>query len=389
MIIEVNGTEYTGWTKATATLRLDTLTNSFGFQATAKDAIPLPFRGGEDCTVKVDGEKILTGSTEIVEVDGESNSHTISVTGRDRTGDIVDSKIGSLSNIRPPITLKQVIDRVLAHIKSPVSVVSEYFPLPFVEAEDLASPEFGMGVWEFIEGLARKRQVLLSSDASGNIVIQRASGKHIGATLQNKIRNNSNNVLSFACSYDTTGLFRLYRNASQQNPVAINDDGLRTTTSMVEQISALEDTNVRSGRQFAILAENATSTGDLQERNKWEYNIRKTRSQTYSATVDGFRNQTGNLWAVNEVINVEDDFAGIESRMLVNSVVFSLGMEGRRTNLTLVHKDAYTLELPTQTSIDKLGVGLVKEGTDLVTQVNLTEPDLWVPWSPAKLFGDN
>jgi prophage tail gpP-like protein len=126
------------------------------------------------------------------------------------------------------------------------------------------------------------------------------------------------------------------------------------------------------------------------ERNKWEYNIRKSRSQVYSATVHGFRNQTGNLWAINELINVEDEFAGINSRMLVNSVQFSLSDGGRQTILSLIHKDAYTLTLPTQTSIDKLGEGLVEESvTEPIVIDTEDQIPAWIPWTPQAEFGNN
>ena len=390
MIIEVAGKAYAGWVEASATISLAELSNTFSFKATSEDGGTLPFTGGEPCKVKVDGEKVLTGNIEIVNVDGETDSHTISISGRDKTGDIVDSKIGSISDLRPTISLETIIKEVLKHIKSPIRVVSQYYPTPFVESEDLAAPEFGQDAWEFIEKLARKRQVLLTSNANGDLVITRSSGVFVDVTLQNKINNDDNNVLSYSVSYDTTGIFSLYRTSSQQNPIPLNKAGSTSNYSLVEQISAILDPNIRAGRQHCVTAENAGSRASMQERNKWEYNIRKARSQTYSATVHGFRNSTGNLWAINQIINVDDEFAGIKSRMLVNSVQFSLDEDGRQTVLSLVHKDAYTLELPTQTSIDKLGEGLVTEdvGTPIVIH-NENEIPAWVPWTPQAEFGDD
>jgi prophage tail gpP-like protein len=355
MIIEVNGIEYSGWTTANASLKLDALSNVFHFVATAQDGKPLPFRGGESCSILADGERILTGSIEVVNVDGDSGSHTISIDGRDKTGDLVDSKIASLSDIRAPMTLQAIIQLVILHIGSTIAVIDLSGAPSFDSVQDLAAPEPGQDVWDFIEGLARKRQVLLTSDAYGNVVITRSSGLVIPATLQNLVNDNTNNVLTYAVSYDNTGRFNRYNIIGQLNPITINSAIVSTNESITHQVGVVTDTDIDPGRQFALLSENAVA--DPVDRAKWEMNIRKARSRVYSATVAGFRNQTGNLWNVNEIVTVNDDYAGINSRMLINSVQFTNNADGRETTLSLVDKNAYTLELEEPTT-DKVGVGL-------------------------------
>lgn len=359
MRIEVAGKQYSGWVEAEIKLSMDNIADKFKFSATAKDGVSLPFRGGEECRVFVDGERVLTGHIEIVNVSGDNTEHTINISGRDRTGDVVDSKIGALADIRSPVTLKRIIENVLKHIDSPIKVTESFSPRLFTTAEDLSSPEPGQDVWDFIETLARTRQVLLTSNSLGNIEITRSSGIYIRATLQNNIKDDSNNVISYSVAYDTTGVYRIYRISSQLNPIAVNNAGDVANDTIVEQRTAAADSSVRRGRQFVKEAEKA---GNALDRVIWEYNIRQARSMVYSATVDGFRNATGNLWAINEIVNVHDEYAGIDARMLVNSVQFSIADSGRRTMLSLVNKNSYTLSLePTLTKTDKLGVGITDE----------------------------
>lgn len=356
MIIEVNGIEYAGWTQAHAKLRLDALSDVFHFEATAQNGVPLPFRGGEACSVLVDGERVLTGNIEMVSVTGDSEEHTINVDGRDKTGDLVDSKIGSLSDIRPPITLKAIIELVVLHIGGTILVIDKFGTPIFDKAEDLAAPEPGQDAWDFIQSLARKRQVLLTSDADGNIIITRSAGIIVPATLQNRIKDDTNNVMTYAVSYDYTGRHSIYRMIGQLNPIAVNATASLTNESIANQSNFVTDSEIRPGRHFALVTENAGS--DPLDRAKWEMNIRKARSRVYSATVNGFRNQTGNLWNVNELVTVDDEYAGINSRMLINSVQFAINSGGgRQTTLSLVEKNAYTLELEEPTT-DKVGIGL-------------------------------
>ena len=367
MIILVDGVEYSGWTSGVCKLRLDALTNTFEFSLTSKEAKPLPFRGGEKCVIKVDDEKVLTGHIEIINVDGSSEDHTIKIKGRDRTGDILDSKIGSLGDMRPSTTLKAIIERVIRHIGSKIEVKQNFVPKAYVTAEDLAAPDIGQDVWDFIQTLARKRQVLLSSDADGNVLITRSKATEIDATLQHLIGNDNNNVLEYAVSYDTTARYRVYRMSTQLNLIAIVDAGSSNNEDIVNQVGQATDKLIREGRQLVLITESAGSTPI--DRSLWELNVRRARGEIYSATVHGFRNQTGNLWAVNELVQVEDEFAGINSRMLVNSVEFNIDADGKSTTLSLVGKDSYILGLDPTIRVDKvdnLGIGITEDVTDIL-----------------------
>ena len=356
MIIEVDGVQYSGWTSASAKIRLDSVTNEFNFNATSQDGKPLPFKGKEKCSVYVSEEKVLTGHIEIVTIDGDAKKHTISITGRDKTGDIIDSKIGSVEDIRPIISLKRIIEAAIKHIGSDVKVIqAEGLEIAdFVKSEDLAAPEPGQPLWDFIETLARKRQVLLSSTPDGDVLITRSSGKEIDATLQHKIRDDENNVLSYSVSYDTTGRYNVYRISSQLSPVALVHAGTVLNSKIASQDKQVSDGDIRLGRQFVLVAENAGA--NPLDRAKWERNVRRARGSVYGATVHGFRNQTGNLWAVNELVQVVDEFADIETRMLVNTVQFTLDPnDGTNTTMSLIEKDAYKLKVA-EPSTDTFGL---------------------------------
>lgn len=352
MKIEVGGVQYEGFVAASVISRLDALSNTFSFQATSEEARPLPFLGGEACNVLVDGESVLTGSIELVNVDGDRESHKIDIQGRDKTGDLLDSSLGNvengpLSDIKPPISLKRAIELVVSHLGTDLLVVDEARPALFNAAEDLVAPEPGQNAFEFIELLARKRQVLLTSNGDGDIVIASTPGAEVEAFLQHRIRDDANNVLSYSVSYDTTGRFNAYRSVSQLNVTPLNLTGSVETSAIVDQTSkVVRDRRIREGRQHVLVAESMYSSAEGERRALWERNIRRARGRVYSAAVDGYRNQTGNLWAINELVPVVDEYAGIEAIMLVNTVTFSKDEEGGSgTVLSLVERDAYSLTL--------------------------------------------
>lgn len=352
--IEVSGDQYENFLSASVNIRLDALTNTFAFTSTSQGGEPLPFLGGEPCKIFVGGELVLTGFIEVVNVSYDGESHTISVMGRDKTGDLLDSTLDNIPDLRgQSLTLKGLIEKVLEGSNLSQILVFQQKDLdiePFNGAEDIANPEPGKSIFEFIEKYARKRQVLLTSNGDGNIVITQSSGITIPDTIQNLIPSNAasvnNNVLKASVSYDTTGRFNIYKFVSSLSPIAANIAGVVDLESLVNQSGGTTDPEIRASRQMILTAETPSSDGQAEKRAQWEANIRKARGRVYSATVLGFRNTSGNLWQINNLLSVVDDFCGISSQMLINSVSFNLDLnQGNITTMSLLNKNAYTLSI--------------------------------------------
>lgn len=356
--LEVNGQPYSNFLGAVCENRLDALTNVFSFEATSTEDLPLPFTGGEPCRVLVDGEPVLTGSIEIVGVNYSSQQHTIRIQGRGKTGDLLDSTLDSISDIRPPINLKALIERVIQELGLDIQVIVNTPTEDFNEAEDLAGPDIGENAFAFIEKYARKRQVLLTEDGDGNIVITQSSGESINSPLQNVLGSPNNNILAGSVSYDYTGRYNKYKFASAQNPIPLVNAGETDLTSLVNQGGGVQDPASRVGRQLVLVAEAPYSNAQCDTRAEWEANIRKTRSRVYSVDLDGFRNAQGDLWESNKIVSIVDQFAGINSQMLINSVTFTYNnSDGSLTTLALVERNSYTLTLE-EPQVDKTGTGL-------------------------------
>jgi prophage tail gpP-like protein len=349
MRLEVNGVQYTNFTAASCDIRLDSLSNTFRFDAVAPDAQALPFKGGEECKVIVDGEPVLTGSIEVVDVDFDGSDHKIIVSGRDKTANILDSRIDRIDDIRGDgLTLKSLIERVISELGLDIEVVDEANPPPFNGAEDIAAPEPGDNAFEFIEKYAQKRQVLLTSNSDGNIVITSNSGQVADGRVQHIIDADDNNVISGRFRFDTTGRYNLYRISSDLNPTALNLSGNIDISSIVNQSGVVVDSDIRPGRQLIIISNIPFSDAACEDRAKWEADIRRARGLVYSVRVPQFRvgGDQGDLWRINRIYQIVDDFVGKIEPMLCNSVTFTFDVNnGRNTNLGFVGQKAYTLFL--------------------------------------------
>lgn len=347
ILLKVNGTVYTNFVSATVQIRLDTLSNSFSFSLIAEGGNPLPFRKGDRCEVLIDDDTVVTGNIEILTVDYSANSHTIGVTGRDKTGDLLDSSMQKLPAITAQtISLKRVIEIAIDSIGSDIQVIDNVNPEPFENTFNLFNVESGDGVWEYIQEKARQRQVLLTSNSDGNIVITQASPTVLdNGILQNTLDATDNNVLVSNVVYDDTGRYNFYVLTSQLGLIPVSRSGAADNGLIVDQIGSIRDSEIRRGRQLVLIAEGPFPVITNSERALWEANVRKARGTVYTATVQDHRTG-GTLWAINNLVSVNDVFAGISGEMLINSVTFNESVnEGTTTELGLVEKNSYQLTL--------------------------------------------
>ena len=105
--------------------------------------------------------------------------------------------MAAISDIRGDgFTLNRLIQKLVTHLGSDVSVVNDSTPEPFNKAEDVAVPEVGENAFSFVETYAKKRQAILSSNADGDIEITQSKGTQTGITLQNSIAEGTNNILA-------------------------------------------------------------------------------------------------------------------------------------------------------------------------------------------------
>jgi len=365
MKLEVNGAQYENFINASCEIRLDALSSTFSFEAAAAEGEPLPFKGGEACKIIVDGELVLTGSIEVVDVSYDAKLHSILIQGRDRTGDLLDSSLGPIADIREAATtLKKLIEIVLKDIKLKIDVIDLANPAPFNEAEDVASPEPGENAFSFIEKYSKKRQVLLTSDADGNVVIAKNSGETAPGAVQHVIGASDNNVLAASFSFDTTGRYNQYKFVSQLNPIPLEFAGETDLATAVNQTGGASDPDIRIGRQLFLVAEAPYSNDQNIARAKWQLNIARARGLAYAATVPGYRvdltDPKSALWQTNKLYQIVDDFLGKREQMLCNSVTYTLDSSGgQQTSLGFLDETTYALDLtkPSTSSVadDLLG----------------------------------
>lgn len=397
MEVQIGETKFSRFTNVSANIRLDALVNTFEFTAVDNLGGLIEINSGDFCKVFADGEVVVTGYIDKVSVRYSKGQHIVQAKGRSKTSDIVDSSLAGGASASSS-TLVKIIEDTIDILQgsnedgAPIPfikvIVEEGVKIePFSEAEDKLGPAVGENIFKYFDRLARKRQVILRSNTAGDIVITRGSTKTTGITLHHSRNSDKNNVISAEYISDDTKRYGKYQCVSQlgasssrykeqlkeaakeqlkDTPFAHpSEEIVADYNTNVASNGIFPDDSIRETRHLVVKAEKNYSSGQLNERAEWEYNVRTSRSKKYVVKVNDYRTEKGELWNVNLLVDIVEAFVGnIDNIMLIGNVNFSFDLKnGRQTTLTLLQKDAFSDFLP------------VPEGADFKPQLTVAQQE--------------
>jgi prophage tail gpP-like protein len=347
--IIVNGKEYTDFIDVSINKSIETLAGTFSFTTTSTSNINFPLKLNSECQIIVQGEQVINGYIEDLTIDYDSASHNIKVMGRDRTADLVDSTVGGsdTSQFTPPtngITLKQFTENILVKFnRSSIEVIDNQGTKPF---KDVMSIDYGAKVFDFLEKYAKKRQVLLTTNGDGNIVFTRAPlNKFVTPLLLS--RDEPSTILKARIKYNNTKRFNKYICTTQDNPSSLAD--AISLPSVIagsdEEGGQAIDDQIRNSRIYHFEAEFSSDQNPLKERAIWEANFRKSQSEQRTYTVQGhIAKEDEQIWKPGYTVLVVDEYADLNSYLLVSSVNYRFSLEGGSTTiLKLLPEIAFSL----------------------------------------------
>lgn len=344
LTIEHNGTVYRNFIASSVDVSIRSASGAFSFEATANTDNALPIKAGDAVKILADGTPVVTGYVDTLDVDYDSSTHNIRVTGRDKTSDIIDSSVVGKKEFSKGVTLPSIIKSVLSDAGiSGISVIDETGGIAAFTSDEVSSAEIGQSCIDFFDSFARKRQVLITTDGKGNLVLTRGGKVSSGLSLIHAtgVQGKRNNVKSARMSVDLTQRFSSYQVRSQGNPVF----SLGSTPQQLTEIGGFAtDSGIRSSRKLELQSEESLTVGDSKNRAIWEANLRRANSLRYEVTVQG-HSSNGVLWKPNQLVAVFDDFVDIQSSMLISDVGYRYSInDGSTSQIILVSPDSFTLQ---------------------------------------------
>jgi len=358
-----NGNRYENWKSVSVEKSIERLCGSFEFEATYSSVNTFPLKVGDPIQIVIDKTTLINGFIEKVDINYSANSHSIKLSGRDLSCDIVDSTLGNAIEFSPPTTLKQIIEKIISFLGiTNIKVIEDTTIDPFSSGE-IESGEFGINAFELIEKYAKKRQVIITTDADSNILITNAENVPLYDTVL--VFDGTQNAMIKSCNaeYDNTKRFYKYIAGTQDNDSANNtnlsdlvqtpsplpleeEDDSTDTDSVKNTVSVFAssiDSEIRTSRIYNFVSEQSDTQTGIGNRAQWEMLFRKYHAFKQTYVLEGFYALQDNIiWQQGRNVKVIDSFSNVNDTLLITDVKYSYDLNGgSETTLTLLPKNAF------------------------------------------------
>lgn len=357
--ITVNGKVFGGWKECSVARSLETISGAFALQVS--DRFPLQLtrwqiKERDLCTVQVAGETIITGQVDRRGIQLDAGAHSLTIEGRDKTGDLVDC-----SAIVPKWEFLnqnclQICSKLAAQFSIPVTLAAGV-KLPAPHPKFAINP--GDSIFEAIDKACRFAGVMPVSDGKGGILLTRAGTERAPVAIIE-----GENLLSIGGDFDETKRFAKYIVRGQS--VGTNET-FGETAAHVE--ASATDAGARSPRVLLVRPEGPATQAQCKERAQWEATVRAARASVFTVRVQGWT-ASGALWQLNKLVRCTSKEAGVDTDLLISQVTFKLDQQsGTTTEMVLKRADAYKPEpivSKTQPQ-DSFNFGTIDPGSDDTT----------------------
>ena len=324
--LKTNGKIFSGWLTAEIERSLKAVSGHFAINYTDKwsgQNTSWQLNAGDECVLELDGETAITGIIDSKEADLAGDARHLSVTGRDKTGNLVDSGTLLQQKTFKGASLKSMAERLAKPFGVSVSGNSDAANASI----NTITYQYNETIWEMINRLAQYQGVLAYPDAQGGIIFSDVC-ETVGDTLDEK-----KNILEINAQTDASEKFQKY--------IVVSHSG--ATDRKISTVRAeATDNSVSSPRCKIIIISKNTDKNGAQARANWEMAMHTAKSFHANVTLAGWKNSSGSLWQINTQVNLDVPSCGIKGNFLIETTKFMLEQDrGMITQLTLVLPDAY------------------------------------------------
>lgn len=318
----INDKIFEGWEDVNVVRTLDAMSGGFTIGATDKDGVTI--QRGDSCVLRLAGLPIITGYVDTIDESQDDMSHSITVTGRDKSGDLVDCSATNASSEFLNIRLKDLIDRLIKPFN--INLIYDTVPDTVIKKVSLQQET----VFEVLDRECRRAGIFIYPDGKGNLVIQKFGSKRAVSSLVF-----GENIKKYSIAIDYTNRYSQYEVKGQ---TAGYDYYTAQQSSSV--YAKATDPNVPRFRPLIIVAESSMTIADAQKRVQWEATVRAAKSVQLQCTVPGWTQEDGSLWDINQIVSISTPkFSG---EMLIKQITYRLDEQsGTVSEFVLVNKDSF------------------------------------------------
>ncbi len=332
VVLMVAGTEYGGWKEIRIERSVDTISGAFSLSVSDRweaGAVPWPINPGDECKIQADGETLISGFVDVVNTSFSATDHSITVQGRDKSADMIDSSANNQPGSWEKITIGDLAKKLAEPFGIKVTDESgDKTPFPLAKLQPSETP------YEMLERYARQRGILTIADGQGGIILTKPGKERAETSLVQGV-----NILSASGTADHSNRFSEYLVTGQNfgSDFAYGDEAAQLEAKA-------KDLEIRTARKLRIIAANATDAKGMKAVAEWESTVRAARSSPLKITVQGWRqSEGGKIWKPGQLVSVQSSFLRMDEPkdMIINAVTLSKSENGTLAELELMRPSAY------------------------------------------------
>ena len=339
LTLQVGNQLLSGWQRLTVTRSMDAIPASFDLEVTERfpDSPDIDIRAGQPCTVRIGGDLVLTGYVDRYAAQVSPSQHTIHVSGRSKSEDLVDCAAFTGSSDNVSMQVKGGTALAIAQaIAKPYGVT-----ITSLAGDGHTIPQFninlGESCWDVIDRLIRVSGFVAYDLPDGSVVFARAgtdkmaSGFAIGA-----------NVEQADISYSLDGRFSEYE-GHFLSVITYGVEGPLTNTAAGP---IARDAGVPRFRKRFVVSEQMSDGVSLAgQRAQWECNRNAGRSQQLNVVADSWRDSAGKLWEPNHLAPISAAVLKLaNASWVIAGVSYVRDENGQHTAVTLMPVEAFSPE---------------------------------------------
>lgn len=338
------------FTDFTISKSIENLSSSFSFATVpGSTQVENPLVRGQAVRIWIDEQAIVTGWIEEVEKSISPDGRQTIFTCVEKTHDLVTSTLPAKTFIAGSSLQKLIeqncIDTGFSIVNqnfvqrlgdSTIKVLNKAGNIETINEEEIQR-EDGESAFDFMVKYANKRQVLLTSDEFGNIVITRAGDENSITNLNLSKAISEKNIKFVRKNESEMNRCNRYEIKSQSFG-GISGDG-----AINSQRGVAFDNEIRATKKCTTISTTSQNTVSARQTALWQSNIQKARGLNYSLATYGFYQDLSkdNLWKLNQIVKVSDDETQTNGTFFVKAIAYNQTLQGSETQITLTDRDAY------------------------------------------------
>lgn len=356
--LNINGDIFKYWKSVSITSELNTVAPAFSVNALSKSSLMIDrLKSGRPVTVKKGEDTVLTGYIEQTPVSYSATSANVGIAGRSKTCDLIDCTVmvddsnvfyekpdTSNSNYvscpqNAATEYKNVaLETIIAQLIMPygIKLVNETKPLT---KKRNFSAKHEDTVLKALQNLTSTENLLFYGNEKGDLVVTEK-----GKLTADDALVLGQNILTGDASFDASKIYKYYRAVGQDKGVT----GKTGHDASSHNYTTVDD-NVSRTRLLTKKVQGAADTAKCKVTAEGDRDYYLSQFYKITYKVQGWRQSTGKLWKINSLVDIKDDFLGIDTqksqKFLITRVVFNLTEnEGMTTTLDVIPPDGWRLE---------------------------------------------